>query len=302
MYGIGVASRLSGVPTETIRIWERRYGLPNPGRSAGGHRIYSDPDVELLKAIRSLVDQGVRVGGLAGLSPDEIVRMAAPAPEAARDTPPESVDFSEMIAEAVALSREMESEKLAALLGRPLLHRHADEVVRSFYLPLMRVVGDLWHDGELSIASEHLIEKQVSGRIHSVIANRGPAPAEAPAVVCACVAGERHEVGLLASAMVLQDAGLRVLYLGADLPADDLVTVVKQVRPRLVLLASYVAMNPDEQNALITALRDEAFRHAMLAIGGLNAADLARDLPMFAQICEDVGTIENLGRQVLRAS
>lgn len=302
MYAIGVTSRLSGVPAETIRIWERRYGLPCPERSAGGHRLYSDGDVELLRAIKHLVDQGVRPGSLHGMSQDEILRLAFGAAKAEPPREDEDLEFDALIAEAIGLARDLDAEHLAELLGRPLLHRHAHAVVLRFYLPLLHEVGELWHAGELSVASEHLVEKLVSGRIHTVLANRSSAPADAPVAVCACVAGERHEVGLLAATVLLHDVGLRVVYLGADLPARDLVEAARQTRPRLVVLATYTPLSDEDQAALRAAVLDPALSRVAFALGGGNAEALAAALPVQATVCRDVDVVAAMARAMLQAS
>lgn len=299
MYSIGVASRLSGVPTETIRIWERRYGLPNPGRSTGGHRMYSETDVELLRAVKHLVDQGVRVGGLARMERIHILESAFGQVEEERTKPQPANDFADLIDQGVAAARDLDTNRLSELLSRPLLNLHAAQVVRDFYLPLLREVGDLWHAGQLSIASEHLVEKQISGRIHSVLANRRAVARDAPQVICACVAGERHEVGLLAASVLLHEVGYRVLYLGADLPAEELLSVVRHARPRLVVLASAMAMPPEEQADLVRVLHDASFDRMPIALGGLNARALADVLDREVTLCDDVAELTALAKTVM---
>lgn len=303
MYSIGVASRLSGVPTETIRIWERRYGLPNPGRTGGGHRLYSDDDVELLRAVKHLVDGGVRVGGLAGTAREDLLRMAYGESAATKrplspGQPEPQSEFDAFIQAGVESARALDGDRLADLLSRPLTRLHASQVVRELYLPLLREVGELWHAGKISIAAEHLVEKQISGRIHTVLANRRPPGLEAPSAVCACVAGERHEVGLLASAVLLHEAGFRVLYLGSDLPAEDLLSVLRHVRPRLMVLASVVGMAPDDERELRNIFPDVAFQHTTLVLGGQNGRVLAAGMPWQPVICETLDQLIEIAQTV----
>lgn len=303
MYSIGVASRLSGVPTETIRIWERRYGLPNPGRTVGGHRLYSDDDVELLRAVKHLVDRGIRVGGLAGTARDDLLRMAFGEDGSGQDPaaparPEPQSEFDAFIEAGVDAARALDSDRLADLLSRPLSRWHASQVVRELYLPLLREIGELWHEGKISIAAEHLVEKQISGRIHTVLANRRPPGVEAPSAVCACVAGERHEVGLLASAVLLHEAGFRVLYLGSDLPADDLLSVLRHVRPRLMVLASMMEMAPADEKLLQDIFPDPAFRNTTLVLGGQNGPALALRMPWQPVVCETLDQLIEIAQTV----
>ena len=71
-YAIGTAARLADIPPETLRIWERRYDLLAPERTEGGHRLYSEDDVALLRAVKRLVDAGLRIGTIARLGPEGI--------------------------------------------------------------------------------------------------------------------------------------------------------------------------------------------------------------------------------------
>lgn len=75
MYRAGSAARLSGIPVETLRVWERRYGLLQPRRSASGHREYSAGEVSHLALIKQLVDRGNPIGAIAHLSPVELQAM-----------------------------------------------------------------------------------------------------------------------------------------------------------------------------------------------------------------------------------
>jgi len=77
-YRSGVAARLAGLPVETLRVWERRYGLSDPQRSARGQRLYSSAQVRRLGLIKQLVDQGHPIGALARLSLEQLQHLGEP--------------------------------------------------------------------------------------------------------------------------------------------------------------------------------------------------------------------------------
>ncbi|MES2758484.1 MAG: MerR family transcriptional regulator [Pseudomonadota bacterium] len=82
-YRSGVAARLAGLPVETLRVWERRYGISDTGRSAHGQRLYSDAQVRRLRLLKQLVDQGHPIGALAKLPFEQLGALAVvPAPQA----------------------------------------------------------------------------------------------------------------------------------------------------------------------------------------------------------------------------
>ncbi len=76
LYRSGVAARLAGLPVETLRVWERRYGISDTGRSPHGQRLYSDAQVSRLRMMKQLVDQGHPIGALAQLSLDQLAALA----------------------------------------------------------------------------------------------------------------------------------------------------------------------------------------------------------------------------------
>src|SRR6476469_7071863 len=74
-YRSGTAARLAGLSVETLRVWERRYGISDAARSERGQRLYSDAQVARLKLMKQLVDQGHAIGALANLPQDQLATL-----------------------------------------------------------------------------------------------------------------------------------------------------------------------------------------------------------------------------------
>jgi DNA-binding transcriptional MerR regulator len=295
-YAIGTAARLAGIPPETVRIWERRYGLLDPGRTDGGHRLYSENDVALLRAVKVLLDAGMRIGTVARMPHAQILD------EASRRTPlpstPVAEQSSPLVEEIVEAARGLDERRAATLLDRPLLLAPGDEVVRTLYLPLLSRLGELWHAGKLAIASEHLIEKMVTARIHTVLQTT-PQPTGGRLALCACPAGERHEVGLLAAALALKTSGFAITVLGADLPADELEVAVHKTAPSVVVLA--VASAPaEEDTALLAVLERPPLIDVPLLVGGRRAGALAARLKRLVHVVDRVDDVVDVARGVAR--
>lgn len=159
-------------------------------------------------------------------------------------------------------------------------------------MPLLARVGALWLAGEIDVAVEHFLEKLVSGRIHSVLANLRT-PDDAPRAVCACPAGERHEVGLLAASVVLKDAGFEVVHLGADVPTRDLAATLK-VRARLLVLACTLVPPADviDELCALVATHDEL----TVVVGGAGAGPVQKALGRRALRISDMAQLVALAR------
>lgn len=273
-YAIGTAARLAGIPPETLRIWERRYQLLAPGRTGGGHRLYSEDDVQLLRSVKRLVDAGMRIGAVAALGHDQIHA------EAARLDPvetPVQEQASPLIEEIIEAARALDERKVAQLLDRPLLLASGEEVVQTLYLRLLQRVGDLWHRGQLSIAVEHFVEKMVTARVLAVLQST-PQPTSGHLALCACPAEERHEVGLFAAALSLKAGGFPVTILGGDVPADELKAAVQTSAPAIVVLAITNQMGTATAAQLREVLEADPVRRVPLILGGAAARSFAMSL------------------------
>jgi DNA-binding transcriptional MerR regulator len=286
-YAIGTAARLANIPPETLRIWERRYELLAPGRTEGGHRLYSEDDVTLLKAVKRLVDDGMRIGTIVRLGRDGILEEAERlGPVGA--TSPVGQRAPSLIDEIVDAARSLDERRVGHLLDRPLLVTDGSEVVHAVYLPLMKHVGELWHAGQLPIAVEHFVEKMVTARVLSVL-QATPQPAGGRLALCVCPPDERHEVGLFAAALALKTNGFVVTILGADLPAADLVMSIETTMPAIVVMAVTNPLSAQAAATLVPVLQDGPARRVPLLVGGVNAASLTSKLSR-----EHVAVVERL--------
>ncbi|NJN69220.1 MAG: hypothetical protein HC801_02200 [Nitrospira sp.] len=111
-----------------------------------------------------------------------------------------------------------------------------EEAVQRILLPLLRRIGEQWHEGHLGTATEHYVTKLVQQKLFSVM-NQLPVNEFGPRVVIACPEGETHEIGAQAVAYIVSTRGCQVYYLGPNLPMSDLVAFCEKICPDLVLLS-----------------------------------------------------------------
>ncbi len=217
---IAALSRRTGVAPDTLRKWEQRYGILQPARTAGGQRRYGEIEVARVEWLRARLSEGFRIGEAAAL-------LGAGRTEASL-TPAQlrrSLHGAVERAEAVAIGRLLDQ---AFALGR--LESILADVVR----PVLERIGDDWAAGHEMIAGEHLLAAAVRARLERLLSDaRGTVRGTA---VLACPAGERHELGLLALAVMLQEDGWQVAYLGADIPIGSVLDFAAAVSARVVCL------------------------------------------------------------------
>jgi len=251
---IGELSRRVGVPVESLRAWERRYGLLEPSRTPGGFRLYGEDDVARVLAMRANLDRGLAAAEAARLALAERVGGAgSPAPVA---------DASALVQ---ALDRFDESGAQRAL-DRLLMTLTLDVVLRDVILPYLHELGERWARGEATVAQEHFASNLVRGRLLALARSwdRG----SGPRVLLACVEGELHDLPLLCFGLALRGRGWRIAYLGADTPVSSVVEAARALSPDAVVVSGTVVGVYD---GIADNLREIA-QHAPLFVSG-RAAD-----------------------------
>jgi DNA-binding transcriptional MerR regulator len=271
---------LTGIPRETLLAWERRYDILEPRRSAGGHRLYSEEDVAVLRQLKQLVD--------GGLSISEAV-LAVRRQPVQTHTPAGSLD-QELFE---ALSR-YDRAAVEALMPR-LRQLPFVEALEEVYLPMLRETGERWAQGRCSVAQEHYISGWCREQLMAIRHGLGSGPLHGPRAVCAVAPEEAHELGLLALSIRLSLWGWQVTWLGANLPIEELARYVAEEQPRLVCLSATLHPGPETLRAWVARLLEAAPPRTLIALGG----EGTRGLPPLPGVvrCDDHAELE----QTLRA-
>lgn len=266
-YRIKSVAALTGIAATTLRAWERRYDLVAPRRTDSGYRVYSEEDVATLTQVKALVDRGYKVGEAV-----EMVRRGAP------PLPPADIAAEELTSICgELLERLLELDRSGAVqiydrLAALPFDRQVDEVL----LPLLREVGERWHRGDATVAQEHFTSVFARGRLVGMLESLSDGGRRDREVVCAGMPGEVHEMGLMAVAIHLAMRGWRVVYLGMDVPLDDLRGVVRSRAPELLCSSVILRRPAGECLEMARTLRDLSPESTLVVLGG---AGLAEELP-----------------------
>lgn len=242
-YRIQVVSELTGVPSPTLRAWERRYGIPTPARTAAAYRLYSDHDVAMVRRLRDLCANGMSIAEAA-----KMVRASeeGSAVLAGTDGDPCQVAARRMVDAITAFdARAVEREAARAqYLGA------ATTVFDRVFVPVMRRVGELWHTGSLSIAQEHIASQVIGDVVRGMMRLTNPDPAS-HTVVLACFANEDHDLPLHGVALRLASWGVAHVSLGARTPPVGVADAVASLHPSAVGLSLTTPADPAAARALV---------------------------------------------------
>jgi methanogenic corrinoid protein MtbC1 len=250
---IAALSRRTGIPPDTLRKWEQRYGVLRPQRTSGGQRRYTELDLARVEWLRERLTEGYRIGDAAALLGDVDVGVGR--------TP------AELRRELYAAVRDSDVDAIRALLDQTFALLSLEQSLSRVLAPVLQLVGDGWAGRELSVAQEHLISGAVRARLDSLLADaRGDIRGVA---VLACVPGERHELGLLMLGTLLRADGWQIAYVGPDAPLGDALELAERVD------AGAVCLSATMREHLANLKSVDVPRDVTLTLGGAAASPTA---------------------------
>ena len=263
-YRVGIVSKMTGLSTHTLRMWEKRYAAVLPKRTDAGGRLYTDADVERLRLLHKLVQSGHSIGGIANLPDGDLRGMTAAAPATSIETASQHLPgLRERVMAAIEHLRIQEAEQM---LTSAALSTEPSEFLKSVVAPILVEVGERWERGELRMAHEHACSTLMRGLLFSLM-RLYPANDAQRRVVVGTPAKEDHELGAMMVAMLAAMHGWSVLYLGPDLPAEEIAYAVNNFDADLLML-SVTNLRPKESQREIAAIESEIHDRVRIVVGG----------------------------------
>lgn len=258
-------ARILGVSEASVKRWADGGLLPTI-RTAGGHRRFLPEDVAVFQR-SGFGHKTISAGGRAG------------AAQASSEAGPVAADASLMVEEMFEALVEGGIEEIAALLINLSLHEWSVGRIADVVLcPALRRIGDLWHQGKLSVAEEHVASRAglaAMQRLRGVMS----ASATRPALAISCSAeNDFHEFPVQIVNLLLENMGWDVVNLGASTPFYALAEAVERFRPRMVCVASTVLGDLDRAVREYREFRQTAERmNVSIVLGGAGFSGRVRD-------------------------
>ena len=238
IFNIGAVTRMTGIPITTLHAWERRYGFPHSSaRTLGGHRLYSEKDVTLLRCVKAQIDQGItaRQAVIAVHKMDQEGRLPKPN---SNETPQPLIERAASPAGPAQLAEALYQHDLNRadqVMGEMLAFYSPEEITLNVIGPVLAGLGEAWAEGRITVTDEHLASNYLRQRLLMWLVT-GPPVRQTNPIVLACAPGEWHEGSLLMLGVLLRRRGWPVAYLGQDVPFADLAAFVAQIRPAALVL------------------------------------------------------------------
>lgn len=269
---IQVVAYRTGLTQHAIRAWERRYRAVVPARTSTNRRLYSDDDILRLRLLQRAKRTGRSVGQIAHLPTDRLRELIEESTQTRAGAASQSAGG--LLEEAVEAIRTMNGEQLDDVLAEAALTFSQALVIEEVVAPLVREIGERWRTGELRVAHEHLASGAIRGFLTRIRSSVRPAE-QAPCIVVATPAGQWHELGALMAATMAAIDGWRVIYLGANLPAEDIAAAAQAVDARIVAVSIVYPLDDPQLATELQRLR-RLLRNDVSVIAGGRGADAYR--------------------------
>jgi DNA-binding transcriptional MerR regulator len=277
-HSIKVAAQKTGLSPHLIRAWEKRYGAIKPARSQTGRRLYSDNDIKRLILLRRATLQGERIGQIANLPDSDLEKLTAGssglsiADKIIFSDSADDLDYAKIIDEAIKALKNFDSEKLHYLLMQASIALTQPIMFEKIIIPLLNKIGELWQAGSIKAAHEHIVSTVIRSLLGGMLNSTRP-DISSPGLVVTTPAGQAHEFGAIMAALTAIADGWNALYIGPDLPSEDIALAVKQNQAKALALS--IVYPPDDPHLIIELgkLRQYLGKSIPILIGGKAAAD-----------------------------
>ncbi len=274
---ISAVERDTGLSKDTLRMWERRYQFPQPGRDLHGERVYPIGQVEKLRTIKRLMDNGHRPGKLVSCSIEELQQVytgIAANQTQERATP----DHLRALLNLIKSHRVHElRQQLSKSLMRQGLHRFLTDTVT----PLNVHVGEAWMSGQFEIFEEHLYTETLQGLLRTAISAM-PDAGQPPLIMMTTLPTEQHNLGLLMAEAIFAMEGATCISLGTQTPVRDIALAAAAHKVDVVAVSFSAAFAPAQVCDSLEALRNQLSQLSPgipVWAGGGNPGLGRRDIP-----------------------
>lgn len=285
-YSIKELEELSGIKAHTIRIWEKRYRLLAPRRTATNIRLYSDDDLKRIITVSLLNNQGLKISKIANLSPADVAKKVTEISET-QGSPEVHID------RLVVAMVDLDEDQLEAILNE-LIHRLGfEKTILDIVYPFLERIGVLWLTGHITPIQEHFISNLLRQKILVAVDRLPQARKGAAKIILFLPDGELHELGLLFSHYLVKKAGFRGYYMGQSVPIEDVQWFCRNESPVAMITSITTSPAPHSVERYLQNLCSEHPGIAVFA-AGRHLGKMALKIPQNLHILQDARHLKSL--------
>ena len=285
---ISAVERETGLSKDVLRMWERRYGFPKPDRDDNGERMYTASDIGKLRAMKRLMDVGVRPGKIVKLELTELNALADARTPSRQDPLAPALER-----DVLAMLKTHDAMSLQNMLANQMMRQGLQRFVLDTITPLNRAIGDAWMRGELQVFEEHLYTEQLQVALRTAI-NAFPRQNGTPRVLLTTFPAELHGIGLLMVEAMMVPEGVHCISLGPQTPLEDIRRAALAHKVNIVALSFSAAFPLRQAIDGLATLRRQLPSQTSLWAGGEMTRRVRKTMPGIMLIPDLASTINAL--------
>ena len=236
---IQVVHRRTGISSDVIRAWERRYNAITSHRTSTNRRLYSDSDIEKLSLLKRAINSGRRIGDIANLSYDDLFElvMGDESNKSRTYSRPSTGTIMELFDEATTNISEMNALQLDITLSNAVAMLSTTDFLLEFLKPLHNHINDECKRGTLRYVQEKLAKISIRTCLNNLYLKYRSPREEGPKLVIGSLIAEYENLDTLMHIIVAQNIGWDVTYVGNNLPHDEITFIAKEISAQVLVLA-----------------------------------------------------------------
>lgn len=259
-YSINDLERLTGIKAHTLRIWEKRYGLCDPGRSDGNIRRYNDEHLRYLLSVSILKKRGFKISEIAVLKEEELKEMLG--------SQVNGNQTDHRIEEMILAMLSLDEASFRSILGEAMVELGLEDTFTNLIQPYFDRIGIMWLAGSINPAQEHFVSNIIRQKLIVAINNLSPERIEnRKTFLLFLPENEQHEMGLLLYTYIIKKAGHKVIYLGQSTPLECVKNVMETQKADIMVSAITASLSGEELQEYISTLLN-AYPGTPLLLGG----------------------------------
>ncbi|MEO0651402.1 MAG: MerR family transcriptional regulator [Planctomycetota bacterium] len=258
LLSIGELAQATGISPDTIRVWERRYGVPEPVRLPSGHRRYTPEQLRWLRRVVEAVSLGHRPSSIVKSTEEELQELLDN--RRTKIEPPDDLDSW------LELVRTFDAGSLTNILRDAWQHQAPSDYLTETIAPLELAVNRAFNDGELKLRHRQFVGELLQDVLRSLRTAIG-APTSGPKVVLAGLEEDYHELPVQMAALLCAAKGVLPQLLGRNTPFEEIQRAAVEMRVNAVALPTAPIQCTPDQESRIEALRDSMPDHIHLCVG-----------------------------------
>ena len=271
-YPIQAVSRATGLSMHVIRAWEKRYNAIEPDRTDTNRRLYSEEDIQKLRLLNDAIHQGHSISSVANLSSEELKKILHREKNNensfnANSTSTTKVNVNEIISECIESIKNYDAKNFESLLLSASAKLTQPVLLEEVIIPLVYKIGDLWHEGEIRVANEHLATSVIHSFLYNLLDSYSFG-SSAPVIISATPRGQEHDLGALIVGVVAASSGWRVIYLGSNLPTEEISSAASQLDAKAVALSLVYPKDDPHLRSELKKLHQLLDSDVTLIVGG----------------------------------